>query len=153
MFYDQCAPSGEGSVSKPWGTFVPRGEDIRSDPKPDLWELLSQKKKRKEAPTAELDDTPQCVRVRGLDGKIVYKLWTCAGPTSEIQVGPRQKRQHKSLVCCVAQESLEEGSNEDKDEEVMAKKDVQVMAEENLEEINLGSDSQEPSLPGYSTQR
>ena len=44
----------------------------------------------------------------------------------------------------MAQESLEEGSNEEKDEEVIAKKDVQVMAEENLEEINLGSDSQEP---------
>ena len=48
-------------------------------------------------------------------------------------------------MCCVAQESLVEGSNEEKDEEVMAKKDVQVMAKENLEEINLGSDSHEPS--------
>ena len=129
MFYDQWAPSGESSVSKPWGTFVPRWEDVWSDPKTDLRELLSQKKKMKEAPTVELDDTPQCVRVRGLDGKIVYKLWTSAGPISEIQAGPRQKRQHKSLVCCVAQESLEEGSNEEKDEEVIAKKDVYVMAE------------------------
>ena len=34
--------------------------------------------------------------------------------------------------------------NEEKNEEVVAEKDVQVMAEEELEEVNLGSDSQEP---------
>ena len=62
------------------------------------------------------------------------------GPTSEVQAGLRQERQHKSLVCCVAQESSEEGSNEEKNEEVIAEKDVQVMAEEKLEEINLGFD-------------
>ena len=46
------------------------------------------------------------------------------------------------LVCCVAQESSEEESNEEK--EVVAEKVAQVMAEEKLEETNLGSDSQEP---------
>ena len=35
----------------------------------------------------------------------------------------------------------EEGSNEEKEEEVVAEKDEQVGAEEKLEEINLGSDS------------
>ena len=74
MFYDQWAPSGENSVSKPRGTFVPRWEDVQSDPEPDLRELLARKKKRKEAPAVELDDTPQYIRVRGLDGRIVYKL-------------------------------------------------------------------------------
>ena len=74
MFYDQWAPSGESLVSKPRGTFVPKWEDVQSDPEPDLKELLAQKKKRKEAPTVESDNTPQCIRVRGLDGKIVYKL-------------------------------------------------------------------------------
>ena len=74
MFYDQWAPSGESSVSKPRGTFVPKWEDIQSDPKPDLRELLARKKKRKEAPAAELDNTPRCIRVQGLDGRIVYKL-------------------------------------------------------------------------------
>ena len=74
MFYDQWAPSGESSVSRPQGTFVPKWDDIRNDPKLDLRELLARKKKRKEAPAAEPDDTPQCVRVQGLDGKIVYKL-------------------------------------------------------------------------------
>ena len=74
MFYDQWAPSGESSVSKPRGTFVPKWEDIQGDIKPDLRELLAQKKKRKEAPTAESDDTPQCVRVQGPNGRIVYKL-------------------------------------------------------------------------------
>ena len=59
---------------KPRGTFVPKWEDIQGDPKLDLRELLAQKRKRKEAPTAEADDMPQCVRVRGPDGRIVYKL-------------------------------------------------------------------------------
>ena len=44
----------------------------------------------------------------------------------------------------MAQENSEEGSNEEKEEEVVAEKDEQVGAEEKLEEINLGSDSQEP---------
>ena len=44
----------------------------------------------------------------------------------------------------MAQESLEEASSKKKDKEVVAEKDVQVVAEEKLEKINLGSDSQEP---------
>ena len=75
MFYDQWAPFGENSVSKPRGTFVPRWEDVQGDPEPDLRELLVRKKKRrKKTPTVEPDETPQCIRVRGLDGKIVYRL-------------------------------------------------------------------------------
>ena len=74
MFYDQWASSGENSVSKPRGTFVPRWEDVQGDPEPDLRELLARKKKRKEASAAEPDETPQCIRVWGLDGRIVYKL-------------------------------------------------------------------------------
>ena len=57
MFYDQWAPSRENVVTKP-----------------DLRELLARKKKRKEAPATELDEVPRCVRIRGLDGKIIYKL-------------------------------------------------------------------------------
>ena len=74
MFYDQWAPFGENSVSKPRGTFMPRWEDVQDDPEPDLRELLARKKKRKEALAAEPDETPQCIRVRGLDGRIVCKL-------------------------------------------------------------------------------
>ena len=44
----------------------------------------------------------------------------------------------------MAQESLEEASSKKKDKEVVAEKDVQVVAEEKLEKINLRSDSQEP---------
>ena len=47
-------------------------------------------------------------------------------------------------MCCVAQESSGEESNEEKDEEVVVEKDVQVMVEEKLEEIDLGSNPQEP---------
>ena len=74
MFYDQWALSGESSVSKPRGTFVPKWEDVEGDPEPDLRELLARKKKRKEALTAESDDTPQCVRVQRPNDRIMYKL-------------------------------------------------------------------------------
>ena len=74
MFYDQWALSGENSVAKPRGTFVPRWEDVQDDPEPDLRELLARKKKRKEAPAAEPDEIPQCIRFQSLDGRIVYKL-------------------------------------------------------------------------------
>ena len=40
VFYDKWAPSGESSVSKPSGTFVPRWEDVKNDPELDLRELL-----------------------------------------------------------------------------------------------------------------
>ena len=58
MFYDQWAPSGESSVSKPRGIFIPKWEDIHSDPKPNLRELLAQKKKWKKALVAESYGTP-----------------------------------------------------------------------------------------------
>ena len=47
------------------------------------------------------------------------------------------------MACCAAQESLEK--EEEKDEEVVAEKDAQVVVEEELEEVGLGSSSQEPS--------
>ena len=43
-------------------------------------------------------------------------------PTSEMQAGPTQEWQHRSLACCVAQENLEKGKEED--EEVVAEKDA-----------------------------
>ena len=64
------------------------------------------------------------------------------GPTGELQVGPAQKEQHKSLACCVVEKSLEK--EEGKNEAVTVERDIQVMAEEELEEVDLGSDSQEP---------
>ena len=45
-------------------------------------------------------------------------------------------------MCCMAQESLEEESNEEK--EVVVEKDAQVVAKEKLEEINLGTNSHKP---------
>ena len=63
MFYDQWTLSGESSVSKPRGTFIPKWEDIQDDPEPDLRKLLARKRKRREASVAESDDTPQYVRV------------------------------------------------------------------------------------------
>ena len=53
---------------------MPKWEDVQGDQEPDLKELLARKKKRKEALTAESDDTPQCVRVQDPEGRIVYKL-------------------------------------------------------------------------------
>ena len=46
------------------------------------------------------------------------------------------------MACCVAEESL--GKEEEKDEEVAVEKDTQVVAEEELEEVDLGSYSREP---------
>ena len=66
------------------------------------------------------------------------------GPTYGIQAGPIQERLHKSWACCVAQENSSKEGNEEKNEEAVAEEDVQVVAEEELEEVNLGSDSQEP---------
>ena len=57
-------------------------------------------------------------------------------------MGPTQKGQHGSLACCDAERSL--GEEEEKEEEVTAEKDTQVVAEEELEEVDLGSDSREP---------
>ena len=48
------------------------------------------------------------------------------------------------MVCCVAQENLEEESNIEKEEEVAVEKDTQVTAKEKLEEVDLGSDPQKP---------
>ena len=44
----------------------------------------------------------------------------------------------------MAQESSGEESNKEKDEKIVAEKEVQVMAEEELEEVDLGFGSQEP---------
>ena len=44
----------------------------------------------------------------------------------------------------MAQEGSEEETSKEKDDEFMAEKDAQVVAEEKLEEINLGPDPQEP---------
>ena len=59
-----------------------------------------------------------------------------------MQVGPTQKGQHKSLACFVVEGSL--GKEEGKDEAVTAERDIQVMAKKELEEVDLGSDLQEP---------
>ena len=59
-----------------------------------------------------------------------------------MQGGPEQGPQHKSLVCCVAQESSEGESNAEKEEEITAEKDKQVAAKEGLEEVDLGNDPQ-----------
>ena len=59
-----------------------------------------------------------------------------------MQASPTQEWQHGSLACCVAQENL--GKGEKKDEEVVAEKDAQVVAKEELEEVDLAFGSQEP---------
>ena len=47
IFYDQWAPSGESSVSKPRGTFMPKWEDVQGDLEPDLKGVASTKKEKK----------------------------------------------------------------------------------------------------------
>ena len=57
---------------------------------------------------------------------------------------PGQGSQHKSLVCYVAQENSKGESDTEIENEVTAKKDMQVMAEEKLEEVDLGTNLQKP---------
>ena len=139
MFYYEWAPSGESSMSKPQGTFVPWWEDIQEDPEPDLRELLMWRKKRKEAPTSKLSGMPRCARIRTPDGRIVYKLWRCTRPTCNTQGGLGWGSQHKSLMCCVAQENSKEESDAESERMVATEKDAQVTTEEKLEEIDLGT--------------
>ena len=63
-----------------------------------------------------------------------------------MQRGPRQRLEHKSLVCCVTQESSEEESNTEKEEGITTEKDTPVIAEEKLEEVDLDIDPQKPRL-------
>ena len=58
--------------------------------------------------------------------------------------GLGQGSQHKSLVCCVAQENSEEESDTESEKEATVEKDTQVTAEEKLKEVDLGTDLQKP---------
>ena len=51
-----------------------------------------------------------------------------------MQGGPRGEPQHKTLVCCVAEDGLGEESDTESEKEIAAEKDMQVMDEEKLEE-------------------
>ena len=66
MFYDKWAPFRESLVSKLQHTFLPRWEDVRDDPEPDLRKLLMQKKKRKKTPTLESDEARNALGFRPL---------------------------------------------------------------------------------------
>ena len=124
-------------MSKLTSIFIPKWEDIQDDLELDLRELLLWKRKRKEVLTPEPDSTPQCVGVRALDDKIIYKLWRCAGLTCSTQGGLEREPQHKTLVCYVAQESSGEESNMESEKKITTEKEVQVTVEEKLEEIEI----------------
>ena len=59
-----------------------------------------------------------------------------------MQGGPRGEPQHKTLICYMAQDGSGEESDTESEKEIVAEKDAQVMAEEKLEEIDLGTDPQ-----------
>ena len=61
-----------------------------------------------------------------------------------MQGGPRQGPQHKSLVCCVTQESSKEEINIEKEERITTENDTKVVVEEGLKEVDLGTDPPEP---------
>ena len=61
-----------------------------------------------------------------------------------MQGGPRGEPQHKTLVYYVAQDGLGEESDMENEKEIVAEKDVQVMVEEKLEEIDLGTNPEKP---------
>ena len=74
MFYDEWAPSGESSISKLSSTFIPIWDNAENDLELDLRELLSRKRKRREASTSSSDNLPRYVRVKTFDRRIIYKL-------------------------------------------------------------------------------
>lgn len=74
IFYDEWAPSGESSLSRPSSTSIPRWEETKNDPEFDLRELLKRKRKRKEVPTAESGSLVHCIKIKAFDGRIIYKL-------------------------------------------------------------------------------
>lgn len=108
-------------------------EDVENDLEPNLKESLKRKRKRKEAPTAESDNLLHCVKVKTPYNRIVYKLRRCTWPTFNMQESPKGGPKLGSLVCCMAQEYSEEKNGKKMEE-------TQVMAKEELEEIDLGID-------------
>ena len=74
MFYDEWALSRESSISKLSGTFVPIRDNAENDLELDLRELLSRKRKRREASTSSSGSLPHCVWVKTFDRRIIYKL-------------------------------------------------------------------------------
>ena len=71
--YDETTPAGEASLAKPIGIPLPKWEEIKDAPEADSRDLLERKKKRRaEASTSK--SQPQCVRVRLLDGRTIYRL-------------------------------------------------------------------------------
>lgn len=74
MFYDEWTLFGESSISKLLSTFVPRWEEVKNDLELNLRELLSRKRKRREALASSSDSLPQCVRIKTPNCRIIYKL-------------------------------------------------------------------------------
>ena len=58
-----------------------------------------------------------------------------------MQGGLGGESQHKSLVCYMAQDGLEEESDTKSEKKIATEKDAQGMVEEKLEEIDLGTNS------------
>lgn len=61
-----------------------------------------------------------------------------------MQVGLGGGLQHRTLICCVAQEGSKEKNDAKNEEKIIAKEETQLMAEEKLEEVDLGIDLQKP---------
>lgn len=61
-----------------------------------------------------------------------------------MQGGPEKGSQHKTLVCCVVQDSSGKESDTKSEKKIAEKKEAQVMAKEKLEETDLGMDPQKP---------
>ena len=57
---------------------------------------------------------------------------------SEIQAGPTQEGQRKSLECCVAQDSLGEESNKETDENLWQKKRCKLWQKKSWRKLTWG---------------
>jgi hypothetical protein len=85
--YDEVAPAGEASLTKPIRIPLPKWEEIKDAPEADLRDLLERKRKRR-AEASTNKSQPQCVRVRLPDGRTIYSLRRCAGANCPQQEAP-----------------------------------------------------------------
>ena len=119
MFYDELEPDNESPMPGTLG--APVLEEEEGGGTCDLRDLLKRKRQKREPSTS---GSLECVVVREPEGRLIYRLWRCAGAECIMQEGPGPPK------CMVAQkEVLEEPI-----------KETQIQPKEELKEINLGAE-------------
>ena len=127
MFYDELEPDDESPAPGTPGAPILKEEERGGRGTCDLRNLLERKRQKREFGSS---GSRECVVVQKPRGRLIYRLWKCAGPKCITQKGPGPPS------CMMAQEEIPE-------EPV---KETQIQPKEELKEINLGTEleSQKP---------